>query len=421
MKKNKVILVLILSFSVLCVRAQTTTSSPYSQFGIGQLQRSAGVVQTGMGNLSNGIRLDNAINSQNPASYNSLYYTTFEVGVFGASTQMISDAGIAYRNNATLNYIKLGFPISKKWGASFGLVPVSGVGYESKVKTTTADTPVTQIFSGSGGLSRFYVGTAAEIFKGLSVGVNVNYLFGTINKAKANEFPDSLNFQSVERTNSTYVGSIILSYGLQYKRTLNNGQVSTLGLNGNPNTSINGTRNSLSLRYVRGNLGNQVIVDTINKSVDEKGKIIFPAINSFGFSLAKNNKWLLGADVGFGAWSNLEVYGQNQNLRNTFDLAIGGSFTPQYNAVGNYFKTIDYRLGFNYLQSYVEINNEEINQISASFGMGLPLPKTASRVNLAVEVGQRGTTNSGLIQEEFIVFHAGFNFCDRWFIKRKYD
>jgi hypothetical protein len=49
------------------------------------------------------------------------------------------------------------------------------------------------------------------------------------------------------------------------------------------------------------------------------------------------------------------------------------------------------------------------------------LPKTASRINLAFEIGQRGTTNSGLIKEQFMGVHAGFNLCDKWFIQRKYD
>lgn len=400
---------------------QTTTSSPYSQFGIGQLQRSAGVVQTGMGNLSNGLRMDNAINNQNPASYTGLKYTTFEVGVFGAVTQMNSAVGVAYRNNATLNYLKIAFPISKKWAVSSGLVPVSGVGYESKVKTTTADTPVTQLFKGSGGLSRFYIGTAWEPVKGLSIGVNGNYLFGTINKTKANEFNDTLNFQNVERINSTYVGSLILSYGIQYRFAYKDDKVITIGYNGNPTSNISATRNTLSRRYVRGTFGNQAIVDTIGQGVDVPGKIVFPAFHSFGFSVAKPNKWLVGADLSFGNWSQLKVFDVEQGLRNTLDFAVGGSITPNYNAVGNYLKIIDYRVGFDYYQSYIEINNEKINVLSLTAGMGLPLPKTASRINLAVEFGRRGTTNSGLIEEEFIAFHAGFNFCDKWFIKRKYD
>ena len=59
--------------------------------------------------------------------------------------------------------------------------------------------------------------------------------------------------------------------------------------------------------------------------------------------------------------------------------------------------------------------------MSLSLGFGLPLPKSASRINLALEIGQRGTTNSGLIKEQFMGVHAGFNFCDKWFIQRKYD
>ena len=54
-------------------------------------------------------------------------------------------------------------------------------------------------------------------------------------------------------------------------------------------------------------------------------------------------------------------------------------------------------------------------------GFGLPLPKSSSKVNFAVEVGKMGTTTNNLVQEEYLKFHLGFNFSDKWFVKRQYD
>ena len=130
---------------------------------------------------------------------------------------------------------------------------------------------------------------------------------------------------------------------------------------------------------------------------------------------------MFGSDVTLGNWSSLKIFDVNQNLQNTFDFSVGGAITPDFNAVGNYLKNIEYRLGFNYNKSYINIIGEDINQMSLSVGFGLPLPKTKSKINLALELGQRGTLNSGLIQERYIGVHAGFNFCDKWFIQSKYD
>lgn len=415
-------LVITLSFIAVSstVIAQNVTSTPYSQFGLGQLQKNSSVINLGLGGISNGLRMDNAINSQNPASYSALQYTTFEVGAFASFLELKNNSGTAFRNNAALSYLKIGFPISKKMGASFGLIPVSGMGYESKINASFVDTPVTQIFKGDGGINQFYIGGAYNISKNLSIGINASYIFGTLDRSKANEFPDSLGFLNVKQTNSTYIGSMFLNYGIQYKKELENDKYLIIGLNGNPGTSLSATKNTYSVRYYYIN-ESETIVDTTQKTVDQDGKVFFPMINSLGFSYGKQNHWMIGSDVTLGQWSSLKLFNVNQNLTNTFDVNVGGSITPDYMAVGNYFKTIEYRFGFNYNKSYVNIAGEDINQMTVSLGLGIPLPKTKSRINLALELGQRGTTNSGLIKENYMGVHAGFNFCDKWFIQSKYD
>ncbi len=418
---NKLVVITLTLVTVANVSlAQNVTSTPYSQFGLGQLQKNTSVINLGLGGISNGIRMDNAINSQNPASYSALQYTTFEVGAFGNFLKLENSTGTAFRNNAALSYLKIGFPISQKIGASFGLIPVSGMGYESKISSTLLDTPVTQIFKGDGGINQFYLGGAYKINENLSIGVNASYIFGTLERSKSNEFPDSLGFLNVRQTNSTYIGSLFFNYGIQYKKDLQEDRYLIVGLNGNPGSNLSATKNTVSTRYYYVSSAERTI-DTTQKSDDEKGKVFFPMVNSIGFSYGKKNHWMFGSDVTLGQWSTLKLFDVNQNLKNTFDLSVGGAITPDYMAVGNYFKAIEYRFGFNYSQSYVNIVGEDINQMSVSLGFGMPLPKTKSRINLALEFGQRGTTNSGLIKENFMGVHAGFNFCDKWFIQSKYD
>lgn len=419
-RKYTIICSAICLFASLNASSQNVTSTPYSQFGLGTLQKNNSVINLSMAGLSNGIRFENAINAQNPASYSGLKWTTFEVGASGSFIELKSNASSAFRNNASLNYIKVAFPVGNKMGASFGLLPISGMGYESKINARFVDTAVTQIYKGSGGLNQFYVGTAYAINSKLSFGINVSYIFGTLDKTKANEFPDSVSFLNIEQTNSTYIGSLFLNYGIQYKTTLDNNNIITIGINGNPPINLNATRNTVGIRYRY--VGSSFsVVDTVQNTEEQKGKLYFPMINSFGFSYSKPNKWLIGADITIGQWSNLKIYDVAQNLSNTTDISIGGSYTPNYIAVGNYLKNIEYRFGLNYNKSYVNILSENINQMSVSFGMGLPMPKSASTINLAVELGKRGTLNKGLIEERFIGVYAGFNFCDKWFIKRKYD
>ena len=44
-----------------------------------------------------------------------------------------------------------------------------------------------------------------------------------------------------------------------------------------------------------------------------------------------------------------------------------------------------------------------------------------SKINIGVELGRLGTTNAGLVEEDYANIMLGFSLSDVWFIKRKYD
>lgn len=81
-------------------------------------------------------------------------------------------------------------------------------------------------------------------------------------------------------------------------------------------------------------------------------------------------------------------------------------------------------MGVKYDKTYVKIGNNDINQIAFTIGAGLPLKSNRStfyRVNLAAELGQRGTLENNLIRERYVNVTLGFTMNDRWFIKPKFD
>jgi len=73
------------------------------------------------------------------------------------------------------------------------------------------------------------------------------------------------------------------------------------------------------------------------------------------------------------------------------------------------------------MQLGIVIDNEDINEFGISFGVGLPAGRRLSNINFTFEFGQRGTTNSGLVQENF--FNAGISLSlnDIWFIQSKFN
>jgi hypothetical protein len=204
---------LLLSFSV---RAQVSTSSPYSRYGIGDLQFGGFSKNLGMGGLAFGVSQPFNINYSNPATYSSLVLTTFEAAGRASMYELYtSSSAHAYQYNADFGYLAMGFPLkTKKWGLSFGLLPYSSVGYDiSDKKLSSAGIEETHLYEGSGGLNQFYVGTGFLLGKNLFAGVNAAFLFGTINQVRRVEFTAD-GFYNTKVKDETIVNDFYFNAGL---------------------------------------------------------------------------------------------------------------------------------------------------------------------------------------------------------------
>ena len=69
----------------------------------------------------------------------------------------------------------------------------------------------------------------------------------------------------------------------------------------------------------------------------------------------------------------------------------------------------------------LELRGKNIDEFGISLGVGLPLPRTRSTINLAAEFGTRGTTSNNLIKDNYVKFTLGLSIFERGFIIRKYD
>jgi len=72
-------------------------------------------------------------------------------------------------------------------------------------------------------------------------------------------------------------------------------------------------------------------------------------------------------------------------------------------------------------QTGINIEGQDINEFGISFGVGLPAGKLFSNINVGLELGRRGTTDFGLVQENFFNAFLSLSLNDRWFEKRYYD
>ena len=212
-KASLFFLFFILSFSV---RAQVSTSSPYSRYGVGELQFSGFAKNSGMGGIAAALAQPYTINLSNPASYASILLTTFEAAGTGSMYEQHNAVSThAFQYNADFGYLAMAFPLkARKWGLSFGLLPFSNVGYEIvDHQTNTNGDAEYHIYQGSGGLNQFYIGTGIKLAKNFYAGVNASYLFGNINQLRRVEFPSN-NYYNTKVTDETIVNDFYFSGGL---------------------------------------------------------------------------------------------------------------------------------------------------------------------------------------------------------------
>ncbi|WP_026897721.1 PorV/PorQ family protein [Daejeonella oryzae] len=425
----KSVLVAFILFTAISVSAQTTSSSPYSQFGLGDLKGSLLPQNRAMGGISAGYRKPGPysnINLANPASYSAIQLTTFDIGAYTGLRQLSNSSTSENSFNASLSHITFAMPVNKKSALSFGLLPYSEAGYQYKNSGTIDTTKVDYIYGGDGGLSKAYLGYGLLLGKNLSLGFNVGYIFGNIKEIRSAEFPTEPSALNSRTQQGNNINGLSYDYGLQYIANVSKTSKLIIGYSGNAGSKLNSTSSTVATRYRKDFfLGDESpALDTTFIAEGTKRKLNPPLTHTIGFAFEKTNKLLIGADVSYARWSEYTDGGVNKGLNDTYGIALGGQYTPDISAVSNYFKLVDYRFGLKYDKTYVNIGNNDINQYGLTFGMGLPLPSNRSsfyKINFAAELGQRGTMNNSLIRERYINLSLGFTLNDQWFIKPKFD
>lgn len=433
MWKNKIsVFLLILLVGILLTNeamAQTSLSSPYSSFGIGNLSNSTNIRNKSLGGIGVGTRDNYNVNPKNPASYSGFDSTSFifEGAVSGHYVTLKTDDVNESYSDASLSHLLFGFPVTDFWRSSVGLMPFSMMGYDATDFSYVEDVGNTQyIFNGSGGITQAYWGNSLQPFKFLSLGINTSYLFGTMSEVSKVTFPDSANMLSTLVTNTVSINDTYFDFGAQVHLTMDSIKSIelVLGLTYNPEQAISAKRSGL-IRSYHGELsGVPLIRDTINMVVNELGKVVLPSGYGFGFSLSRKSRWLIGADYRFGKWEDFSSFGSPDSLTNSHKFNFGGEITPNPNSF-SYVQRIEYRVGGYYNQSYLNLRNEQIKGFGITFGVGLPIRanmirRTRSMINMGMEIGKRGTLTNGLIQEDFVNFHIGISIYEWWFFKRRY-
>ncbi|SDW53850.1 hypothetical protein SAMN05444411_101939 [Lutibacter oricola] len=423
---KKIIVIITLFLNVISF-AQKSNTSAYSFYGIGETNKSITADQFSMGGI--GATLSDAyhINLLNPAANTSLFFTTFSLG--GETRNISADDGVSKESASTthLSYMAVGIPLGKGASFTFGLMPNTTVGYSlisNDELNDDGDVVKGTLYEGNGGSNKVFFGFGYEVVKGLSVGVQGNYIFGDIENSILNE--NITNSLATKYESNSSLNSFAVNTGFLYKKKIKNDLELSVGGNFELSNEIRAKGNEYLYSISR---SSGVAKDTI-LSEEGTGYIKNPLKTTVGVGLGKENKWYLGLDYAKQKPIELEGTFFNSYTKVKYTdysrISLGGYYIPKMNSITSYWQRVTYRAGVKFENTGLMIdpsgsssNFSEINDFGISFGVGLPVSKQLSNLNFGFEFGKRGKAKNGLIQENYVNFRLGLSLNDKWFKKRE--
>jgi hypothetical protein len=419
---------LLLIPALLFAQFNNNTSSPYSRFGLGDLQPYSFGRTAAMGGASLASRNKQQINTSNPASYiavDSLGFM-FEFGLNAKLANYSTGISTMNANDVNFRYFAMNFQITNWMATSLGLTPYSDVGYNLEVYDEVENAGnILYRYYGEGSLSKAYWGLAVEPLKYFSVGANLNYMFGALNRISETYFLDATDFYNNRRNETLRIRDFYLSFGTQAILPVKEDQRITFAAVLENKPGFSRFYSDLNRKYISIQVNNtsRSDQDTIKPfKTEEKGSLEFPLTYGFGISYVKDNSLEMNADYYHQSWSDVNLPGGGSEVLTDLDkFALGAEWIPDKFSIRSYLNRIAYRAGVKYEKSYLKIGNQQINDFGISFGVGLPVYRSNSTVNISAELGRRGTKQNNLVLENYAKINLSVNLYDLWFIQRKFD
>lgn len=402
------------------------TFTPYSVFGVGDINKSGTALNKAMGGIGVGLRDNRLINFMNPASLTERDPQSFMMD-FGLSQKNIynsnSSNSSAY-NVFNMNHVVITLPLYKKSAVAAGVAPFSSVGYKFEERETDPEIinemgEIRYRRYGTGGITKAFVGASMDFLKNFSVGAEgINY-FGTIDRYSDVLFLTNSTYRTINTGMDYVVSSLAAKFGLQYKNEIKKDIDLTIGATWLTGTKLKGDLTKYA--YATGVAGAR---DTVYHNVSENTQMEIPSELGIGFSLRKKDKWLIGADYIRQDWSSAN-FGTTPGV--DFSPAVSNSFRVGFEYIPNrydiryYSRRITYRGGAYYENTYMKVNGNQINSMGITFGATLPVLRLYNGLGLSVDMGQRGSVKNNLVRERYVMFNISFSLHDIWFIKYRYD
>jgi hypothetical protein len=412
----KLLSVIIFSLFTLIQTVNAQQGSPYTRFGLGDIQNTYSARRLGMGQLGTSVADEDFIGTLNPAGWSALNMTRIEFGV-AYNGFYVQDASQKKFYGATrLSGFTLAFPVSNLYGigVAMGIIPVTDVNYELTDHVSDPNPLIGNYdinYKGSGGLSKIFIGTSYRLPFDLSLGATFDYYFGTINYSSSVNFTGSNNI-GTDYTWAYKPKATGTTLGLISPDLLkgSSSMISDLRIGASVNLIFSTSTDSLLTS------SSAIRTDTINFStLDMK----LPYRINVGASFKLNKSFLISLDYAFQPWKDFSINNVNSDfLRNMMMFSAGFEYRAPRDRGSSYFNYIIFRGGLSYEQTQYFINNVGINQYSVYGGASIPL-SVGNTIDIGLQYSFRGQIENSLLKENGLKLAVGISLGDIWFLREE--
>ena len=443
-KKRFFLLIALLTITVVTFAQQVGSNSPYSRYGYGLLSNPALGASEGMGGISYGLRRSQQVNPGNPASFSELDSLTFifDFGVSGHMARLNDDVNRRDFYNGNLDYVAIQFPLIRNVGASIGLLPYSKTGYNFGDRRSLAGIQYLETYRGTGGLTQLYGGLAWEPVKYISVGANINYLFGSFSHSSL-VTPVATSALIGETKYNYAFRELKYDLGVQFTYPIDKNRSVTFGAVYTPQVNARADVNPTEMLYTGDPYENPWLSPSQILMTDTLKDAAFQLPHTLGAGFTySTGKFLIGLDGTYQLWKNLDYPAELDDLtaekrfNNAYRLNAGMEYVIDPLSQ-NFFHRIRFRSGLSFSNSYANFSvtppdsgaSEAVmgsfKEYGVNVGIGLPfhdyMSGHISMLNIGLGYSRQQPDHKFMISQDMFKISINMNINEFWFFKRQFN
>jgi len=359
------------------------------------------------------------INNWDPLLASSIYKTNLTMIAVSSSFEGVHTNHYKV-NSHLINSVNFSFPINKKMGFSIGLSPYSRTGYHiedsqyNMIGGTEYASPLgsKSSYNIQGGISKLSIALSRASFnEKIALGFKWNILFGN---QEINTTTSLAEISYDQMGNQIFtLNEILYNYEFNHFN----------GYSYDFDSRIN-TKNS-SFSFLISLLDDfEINRNEVSQLFSSNNNYLFDKLQidelALGYMYNKNNNFGIALEGHF-----------KNNIKYSEEVMILGNSTPSQisihnglykiinNARTDSWNSINLSTGYSY--KLIKFNEEDLNDISFSLGMGISFNEKKNNINISFTIGSRESIVETIDRENYYKFNMAILSGDKWFEKRKRD